>query len=107
MAQGIQVQHYVSYAHTQNGLAESLIKRIKLITRPFLHKYNLSISYWGHAILHATDLIQLRPTAYYSTSPLYLVHDNAPSISHLRKFGYVMYAPISPLKCTSMAPIKN
>jgi transposase InsO family protein len=33
MALGIQVQHSVPYVHTQNGLAESLIKRIKLIAR--------------------------------------------------------------------------
>jgi IS30 family transposase len=31
IAMGIEVQHYVPYVHTQNGLAESLIKRIKLI----------------------------------------------------------------------------
>jgi transposase InsO family protein len=36
MAQGIEVQHYVPYVHTQNGLAESLIKRIKLIARSLL-----------------------------------------------------------------------
>jgi hypothetical protein len=44
MAQGIQVQHLVSYAHTQNGLAESLIKRIKLIPRPLLYNCNFPIS---------------------------------------------------------------
>jgi transposase InsO family protein len=36
MALGIQVQHSVPYVHTQNGLTESLIKRIKLIARPLL-----------------------------------------------------------------------
>jgi hypothetical protein len=102
-AQGIQVQHSVPYVHTQNGLAESLIKRIKLITRPLLHNYNLPISYWGHAVLHAANLIQLRPTTYHSTSPLYLVRGNAPSISHLQKFRCTVYAPISPSKRTSMA----
>ena len=70
MALGIQVQHYVPYVHTQNGLAKSLIKRIKLIARPLLMNYKLPMSCWGHAVLHAADLIQLRPTAYYETSPL-------------------------------------
>jgi hypothetical protein len=65
------VQHSVPYVHIQNGLAESLIKRIKLIARPLLHNCNLSISCWGHTVLHVADLIQLRPTAYHSTSPLY------------------------------------
>jgi transposase InsO family protein len=36
MAQGIEVQHSVPYVHTQNGLAESLIKRINLIIRLLL-----------------------------------------------------------------------
>jgi hypothetical protein len=97
MAQGIKVQHSGPYVHNQNGLGESLIKRIKLIARPLLHKCNLPITCWGHAVLHATDLIQLLPNAYNSTYPLYLVRGNAPSISHLQKIGYVVYAPISPL----------
>jgi hypothetical protein len=59
MAQEIQVQHSVPYVHTQNGLAESLIKRIKLIARPLLHNSNLPISCWGHAVLHTAVPIQL------------------------------------------------
>jgi hypothetical protein len=37
MAQIIQVEHSIPYVHTRNGLAEFLIKRIKLIARPLLH----------------------------------------------------------------------
>jgi transposase InsO family protein len=44
MAQGIEVQHLVPYVQTQNSLAESLIKRIKLIARPLLHNCNLPIT---------------------------------------------------------------
>jgi hypothetical protein len=62
--QGIQVQHSVSYAHTQNGWTESLINRIKLIARPLLHNCNLPIICWGHAVLYIADLIQLRSTVY-------------------------------------------
>jgi hypothetical protein len=98
------VQHFVPYVHTHNGLAESLIKRIKLIARPLLHNCNLTISCWGHVILHTIVLIQLRPTTYHSTSPLYLVCGNAPSIFHLQKFRCAVYATISPPKCTSMDP---
>jgi hypothetical protein len=104
MAQGIEVQHSVLYVHTQNSLVESLIKRIKLIARPLLHKCNLLITYFGHVGLHNADLIQLRPTAYHSTSPLYLVCGNAPSISHPWKFGCTVYAPISPPQHTTMSP---
>jgi len=70
MALGINMEHSVPYVHTQNGLAESLIKRIKLIARPLLQNCKLPTSCWGHAVLHATDLIQIRPTAYNTVSPL-------------------------------------
>jgi hypothetical protein len=83
MAQRIEVQHSVLYVHTQNSLAESFIKRIKLILSPLLHNRNLPIICWGHAALHVDGLIQLRATAYHITSPLCLVRGNASSISHL------------------------
>jgi hypothetical protein len=73
MAQGIHIEHYVPYVYTQNGLVESLIKRIKLIARHLLHECNLRTSCWGHDVLHAADLIQLRPAAYHTTSLLHLV----------------------------------
>jgi hypothetical protein len=95
---------YTTNKWTIKDSVESLIERIKLIGRPLLHNCNLPISYWGHAVLHATDLIQLRPTVYHSTFPLYLVRGIASSISHMRKFGCVIYAPISPSKHTSMGP---
>jgi hypothetical protein len=104
MALGIQVQHSVLDVHTQNGLAESLIKRIKLIARPLLHNCNLPTSCWGHAVLHAADLIQLRLTAYHATSPLQLVRGNPSNISHLRKFGCATYISISPSQHTTMSP---
>jgi hypothetical protein len=69
--------------HTQNGLTESLIKRIKLIARPLMQNCNLPTSCSGHAVLHASDLIQLRPTAYHTASPLQLVRGDPPSVSHL------------------------
>jgi hypothetical protein len=84
MAMGIKVEYSVPHVHTQNGLAESLIKRIKLIAQPLLQDCRLPTSCWGHAVLHAATLIQLRPTAYHSTSPLQLVRGKEPSISHLR-----------------------
>jgi hypothetical protein len=83
-------------------LAESLIRRIKLIARPLLQDCNLPTSCWGHVVLHAADLGQLRSTAYHTTSPVKLVRGNQPSIYHLQKFRCVIYTPISPPKQTSM-----
>ena len=94
----------MAHVHTQNGLAESLIKRLQLIARPLLMKYNLPSSAWGHTILHAAALIRLRPTAYHKFSPLQLVSGREPNLSHLKIFGCVVYVPISPPQRTKMGP---
>jgi hypothetical protein len=65
LAMGIKVEHSVPHVHTQNGLVESLIKRIKWIARPLLQNCRLPTSCWGHAVLHAAALTQLRTTAYH------------------------------------------
>ena len=36
MSIGITIEHHVPHVHTQNGLAESFIKRLQLIARPML-----------------------------------------------------------------------
>ena len=52
MALGINVEHSVPYVHTQNGLAESLIKRIKLLSREssLLHDHYYIIATYQHHV---------------------------------------------------------
>ena len=104
MSIGIDVEHPVAHVHTQNGLAESLIKRLQLIARPLLMRSNIPISCWGHAILHAASLIRIRPTSYNEISPLELVYGQEPDISLLRIFGYAVYVPIAPPQRIKMGP---
>jgi transposase InsO family protein len=104
MSIGIDIEHPVAHVHTQNGLAESLIKRLQLIARPLLLKSKLPVSSWGHAILHAASLIRIRPTSYHNFSPSQLVLGQQPNISHLRIFGCAVYVPISPPQRTKMGP---
>jgi len=100
----ISVEHPVAHVHTQNGLAESFIKRLQLIARLLLMKSKLPMSAWGYAILHAAALIHIRPTSYHSSSPLQLVFSKEPDVSHLRIFGCAVYVPIAPPKRTKMGP---
>ena len=93
---GIVVEHPVAHVHTQNGLTESLIKRLQLITRPLLMRSKLPSSAWEHAILHAAALIRLRPTADHKFSPLQLISRREPNISHLKVFGCAVYVPLPP-----------
>ena len=100
----INVQHPVAHVHSQNGLAESFIKRLQLIARPLLLKTKVPLSAWGHAIIHAANLIRLRPTANHDLSPLQLAKDYQHNISHLRVFGCVVYVPIAPTHRPKLGP---
>ena len=104
MSIGIEVEHLVGHVHTQNGLAESLIKCLKLIARPFLIKAKLPMTTWGYAILHDVVLIRIRPTSYHKYSSLQLGFGQQLNISHLRIFGCAGYVPISPPKKTILGP---
>jgi hypothetical protein len=44
MSIGIDVEYPIAHTHTQNGLAESFIKRLQLIARPLLMKTKLPVS---------------------------------------------------------------
>nr|GEY15353.1 hypothetical protein [Tanacetum cinerariifolium] len=87
MSVGIDVEHLVAHVHTQNGLAESLIKRLQLIAIPLIMRTKLPISMWEHAILHAALLIHMRPSVNHKHSPIQLASGKKPNISHLRIFG--------------------
>ena len=100
----ITVEHSVAHVHTQNGLAESFIKRLQFIARPMLMKSKLPASAWGHAIIHAASLVRVRPSSYQKFSPLQLVFDQQPNIFHFRIFGCVVYVPIAPPNHTKMGP---
>ena len=107
MSIGITVEHPVAHVHTQNGLVESLIKHLQLIARSLIMRTRLPISVWGHAILHVTALIRIRPSAYHKYSPLQLAFGQEPNISHLRIFCCVVYVPIAPPQRTKMGPQKR
>ena len=104
MSIGIDVQHPVAHVHFQNSLAKSFIKRLQLIARPLLLKTKLPLSAWGHAIIHATHLIRLRPTANHDLSPLQLAKGYQPNISHLQIFGCAIYVPIAPTHRPKLGP---
>ena len=98
------MEHPVAHVHTQNGLAESLIKRLQWISRPLLLNSKLPIAAWGHAILHAAALIHLRPSGSQTFSPMQLATGTQPNISHLRTFDCAVYVSIAPPQRTKMGP---
>ncbi|KAL2632228.1 hypothetical protein R1flu_016914 [Riccia fluitans] len=95
---GIQSEEPVPYEHEQNGLAEAHIKLLQHVGRPLLLQSSLPASGWGHAILHAAQLLRLRLASYLQQSPQQLASGFPPSIAHLRVFGCAVYVPIPPPK---------
>nr|XP_016468114.1 PREDICTED: uncharacterized protein LOC107790672 [Nicotiana tabacum] len=83
MAIGIKVEHLVAHAHTQNGLVESLIKRLQLIARSLLIRTKLLLSLWEHAILHAAALVRIRTTRGEKKQVEKEIDWNVLSLSHL------------------------
>ena len=104
MSLGIEIQYPVAHTHTQNGLAESFIKHLQWIVRPLLLRTKLPLSARGHALLHAGNLIRLRPIGDHDFSPLQIVSGSQPNISHLRVFGCAVYVPIPPNQHSKMGP---
>ena len=94
VATGITLTYLVPYEHSQNGLAEAFIKKIQLVTRPLLLHANLPSTMWGHAVMHATTLLKLRPTLLNTQSPLELQSGRTPNISFLRVFGCQVWVPV-------------
>ena len=90
--------------HTQNGLAESLIKCLQLIARPILMRTKFPSSCLAYAILHVVVIIRTRPTAYHKYSLLQLIFGRELDISHLKIFSFVLYVPIVPPQRTKMDP---
>ena len=91
-ASGIDFEPSVPYAH--NSIAENFIRLIQMIARPILLQSNLPLSCWGHAVLHAGDLIKLRPSLKMDMSPLESTLGVVPDESHIRIFGCAVYVPV-------------
>lgn len=104
LSAGIEVKYPVAYVHFQNGIAESLIKRIQYIARPILMQTRLPPTAWGHAILHAAALLRYRPSAFNSSSPHHLAFQTTPNLAHLRTFGCQVLVPIMGPKRTKLGP---
>ena len=82
---GIEVENYVAHAHTQNGLAESLIKCLQLIARPLIVRSKLQLMYGDMIFCMHKHSFRLDRVHTISISPSISVWSR--HISYLRNFG--------------------
>ena len=104
-ANGTDLEVSVAYAH--NTGAENMVKLIQMIARPMLLRSNLPTSCWGHAVLHAGDLLQYRPSGDSKETPYQHLNGLLPNLSHLRVFGCATFVPIPPNKRTKLGPMRQ
>lgn len=102
---GIIHQKTVSYSPQQNGRVERKHQQLLQIARAFLSRSNMPITFWGHAILMATYIINILPTPILEwKTPYKCLHNKDPSYSSLKTFGCLCFATnVKPHK-TKFAP---
>lgn len=93
-ATGITLTYSAPYEHSQNGLAETFIKKLQLVSRPLPLHAKLPDSLWGHAVLHAATLLRLRPTLLNQQTPYEPLASRPPNITHLRVFRCQIWVPV-------------
>ena len=73
----------------QNGFAELYIRELTRLTRLILHISGLPHCFWLRAILHACDLLNIRPvsTEDHLITPYEMVHSIKPNVRHFHPFG--------------------
>jgi len=101
---GIEVEYSVPYTAQQNGRAEAANKSLMLVARPLLLQCKLPMSCWGHAILHAAALLNMRSTNNRDHSSIQLLTGITPTAFHLRVFGCAVYVPVLGPKLNKMGP---
>ena len=76
----------------QNGVAERKNRHVLETTRALMFQMHVPKRYWSHGVLTATYLINRLPSRILKfKSPLEVLNDRKPDISHLRVFGCICY----------------
>ena len=91
------IQHRVSppYSPSQNGLAERMNRTIMEHARCILQDSQLSITFWGPAVLTAAHIHNCLPSrSHDNTSPLAYWTRKEAGIGHLRVFGATAWVHI-------------
>jgi len=81
----------VPYTPQQNGVAERRNRTLLDMVRSMMAQANLSISFWGDALLTAAYILNRVPSKSVSTTPYELWNGRKPHLDHLRPWGSAGY----------------
>ena len=96
--ENIGIQHRVSCPHTsqQNGSIERKHRHIVETGLSLLSHSSVPLSFWDHAFMMATYLINRLPTSPLNTTPLHKLFARDPDFSLMRVFGCACYPFLRP-----------
>ena len=80
---GIQRQLSIPRTLQQNGVAERRNQALLDMVRSMMAHANLSISFWGHALLTTTYILKRVPSKSVTATTYELWHGRKPSSDHL------------------------
>ena len=88
---GIQHQLTIPRTPQQNGVAERRNRTLLEMVRSMMAQTNLSITFWGDALLTATFILNCVPSKSVPTTPYELWTKRKPDLSVLRPWGCAAY----------------
>jgi hypothetical protein len=91
------IKHNFSVPRTpeQNGVAERLNQTLNNIVRALLFQYKLYLPLWGHAMIYACMLYNVRLHKTLQITHHEAFHGKVPDLSNFRTFGCLVYARVA------------
>jgi transposase InsO family protein len=77
----------IPYTPQQNGVAERRNRTLLEMVRSMMVQANLSITFWGDALLTAVYILNRVPSKSVSSTPYELWNNKKPDLSNLRPWG--------------------
>ena len=94
---GIRFEFTTTYTPEQNGVSERLNRSLVTTARTMLADANLPACFWAEAIKTACYLRNRTPIGPNNKTPEEVYSGKKPGIGHLRAWGCVAYAHLSPI----------
>jgi hypothetical protein len=81
----------IPYTPQQNGVAERRNQTLLEMVRTMMVQANMSITFWGDALLTVVYILNRAPSKFVSSTPYKLWNNRKPDFSNLRPWGCAVF----------------